>query len=290
MIIINKTKLIIPCTYQGGKQRLAKAIVDIIFEENDIDENTLFYDFCCGSGAITIELINKGINTENIIMLDASSWGKFWKEVGKGTFNLNKFERYINDIPKDKNLIQQHMQNLSKLNANVDEEYKYLLLQASSFGGKQIWKENDKWCNTSFRNYWLPTATSSRRSPVNPMMPMSDTLLQRIKNIQEQCEGLICLNEDIHNILNRNIKNENAIIYIDPPYKNTTKYGFNFNIEEFINELIKKVNIPIYISEEYEFSNNTICLSNGRSKGGISGERKKKANKEWLNIFNIALK
>jgi len=283
---INKNKLEIPCTYQGGKQRLAKDIVDIIFEKNDIDEDTLFYDFCCGSGAITIELINRGINTENIIMLDVSSWGKFWGEIGKGTFDLDRFKKYVNDIPNDKNLIQQHMKNLSKLNANVDEEYKYLLLQASSFGGKQIWKENDKWCNTSFRSYWLPTATSSRKSPVNPMMPMPNTLLQRIKSIQEQCEGIFCLNEDIHNVLNRNIRNENAIIYIDPPYKNTTKYGFNFDIEEFVDNLRKKINIPIYISEGYKFSGQTIKLSKGREKGGISGERKKKANEEWLNIFN----
>lgn len=286
MVTINKNQLTIPCTYQGGKQRLAKYIIDIIFERNTINKDTLFYDFCCGSGAITIELINRGINTENIIMLDISSWGKFWNEIGKGTFNLDRFEKYINNIPKDKSEIQKHMQDLSKLNANIDEEYIYLLLQASSFGGKQIWKQDNKWCNTSFRNYWLPTETSSRRSPVNPMMPMPDTLLQRIKNIQKHCEGLICLNEDIHNILNRNIKNKNAIIYIDPPYKNTTKYGFNFDIEKFIDELTKKINIPIYVSEGYEFSNQTIKLSKGREKGGISGERKKKANEEWLNIFN----
>lgn len=287
MVIINKNKLIIPCTYQGGKSRLSKQIVDTIFNNNLIDEDTLFYDLCCGSGAITIELINRGINTENIIMLDISSWGKFWSKVGKGTFDINRFERYINDIPKDKNLIQKFMNNLSKQNANIDEEYIYLLLQSSSFGGKQIWKQNDKWCNTSFRNYWLPTETSSRRSPVNPMMPMPCTLLERVKIILNKCEGLICLNENIYNILNRNIRNENTIIYIDPPYKNTTKYGFTFNINELNKELNKKVNIPIYISEGYKFSNNAIYLSNGRSKGGINGERKKKANEEWLNIFNI---
>ena len=35
-------KLTPPCSYQGGKQRLAKQIIDIIFERNKINENTKF--------------------------------------------------------------------------------------------------------------------------------------------------------------------------------------------------------------------------------------------------------
>ena len=65
-------KLSIPCAYQGGKQRLAKDIVDIIFNENNISEDTKFYDLCCGSGAISIELINRGIQPENITMISLS--------------------------------------------------------------------------------------------------------------------------------------------------------------------------------------------------------------------------
>ena len=63
-------KLVPPCSYQGGKQRLAKQIVDIIFEQNEINEDTKFYDLCCGSGAITLELINRVINTKNIKNVD----------------------------------------------------------------------------------------------------------------------------------------------------------------------------------------------------------------------------
>ena len=59
-----------PCTYQGGKQRLASQIVDCIFKNSVITEDTVFYDLCCGSGAITVELINRGISSKNIVMLD----------------------------------------------------------------------------------------------------------------------------------------------------------------------------------------------------------------------------
>lgn len=53
-------KLQVPCSYQGGKSRLVSKIVDIFFEENEINDDTHFYDLCCGSGAISIELINMG--------------------------------------------------------------------------------------------------------------------------------------------------------------------------------------------------------------------------------------
>lgn len=73
-------KLTIPCAYQGGKQRIAKDIVDIFFKENGINEETKFYDLCCGSGAISIELVNRGVNPSNIIMVDKSPWDYFGRK------------------------------------------------------------------------------------------------------------------------------------------------------------------------------------------------------------------
>lgn len=66
-----------PCAYQGGKQRISKDIVDIIFNKCYIDKNTKFFDLCCGSGAFSIELINRGILPENITMVDAGCFGAF---------------------------------------------------------------------------------------------------------------------------------------------------------------------------------------------------------------------
>ena len=54
----------------------------------------------------------------------------------------------------------------------------------------------------------------------------------------------------------------------------------------YISYIQKYENHKIYLSEGRKISDNAVCLSKGRNKGGISGERKKKANEEWLNIFN----
>lgn len=59
-----------PCSYQGGKQRVSKEIIDYIFETSMIYGNTKFFDLCCGSGVITLELISRGIKPQNITMLD----------------------------------------------------------------------------------------------------------------------------------------------------------------------------------------------------------------------------
>ena len=279
-------KLVPPCSYQGGKQRLAKKIVDIIFEQNEINEDTKFYDLCCGSGAITLELINRGIHPSNITMVDSGVYGTFWNSVANDEFDMNIFKQEIDKLPSvDK--IQSYLQRLSNLSVNKDLlEYHYLLLQSGSFGSKQIWVENDKWKNNSFRSYWTPTETSNRRSPVNPMMPMPNTLFDRVKNIVDYMAGSInAINLDISKIEWHFDKN--SIVYIDPPYKNTTGYGFNFDYEEFIVNNWAYVNI--YVSEGYKMDSveDAILLSKGRAKGSISGNVKKKPTEEWLNIFKL---
>ena len=284
-------KLEIPCSYQGGKQRLAKQIVDIFYEENNINDDTKFYDLCCGSGAVSLELINRGFNSNNITMVDNGCFGQFWQDIANDEFELNVFREEIDKLPSIEN-IQSYLKELS--NQQVDEDkmvYHYLLLQAGAFGSKQIWIENGKWKNNTFRNYWLPTATSNRKSPVNPMMPMPKTLYSRIENIVNQISGcIVASKEDVFDALYRldtewENGNKNVIIYIDPPYMNTTGYKDSFDIYELRRRI--KNHYPIYISEglEMEHTDQTYLLSKGRTKGNISGDVKKKPVEEWLNVF-----
>ncbi len=285
MVELNK-KLIPPCSYQGGKQRLAKQIVDIIFKQNEINEGTKFYDLCCGSGAITLELVNRGIHPNNITMVDKGVYGTFWNSVANDEFNLEVFKQEIDKLPSIES-IQKYLQELSNKEVDKDRvEYHYLLLQSGSFGSKQIWIEDNKWKNNSFRSYWLPTETSSRKSPVNPMMPMPNTLYGRVKDIVDYLGGSInAINSDISKIEWHFDKN--SIVYIDPPYKNALGYGSDFNYERFILNNRKYVNI--YVSEGYKMSSaeDSILLSKGRTKGNINGSIKKKPTEEWLNIFKL---
>lgn len=277
-------KLVPPCSYQGGKQRLANQIVDIIFEQNEINEDTKFFDLCCGSGAITLELINRGVNPSNITMVDASMWGRLWQSIANNEFELDMFKNEIDKLPEI-NEINKYLKQINKNNIKKDLDiYHFLLQQAGSFGSKYIDNIGDKWINATFRNYWTPTETSNRRSPVNPMMPMADTLFKRTKAIIDSIGGKI-------NAIHSKIENiewhfdDNSIVYIDPPYKNTSGYNHNFNYEDFIINNCAYVNI--YVSEGYKIYNaeDAVLLSKGRTKGNISGGVKKKPTEEWLNIY-----
>ena len=279
-------KLVSPCSYQGGKQRLAKQIVDIIFEQNKINKNTKFYDLCCGSGAITLELINRGIQPNNITMIDASMWGKFWNSIANEEFELDVFRNEINKLPEIEG-IQGYLKKINKNEVDYDLDiYHFLLQQAGSFGSKYIDIKEGKWINSSFRSYWMPTETSNRKSVVNPMMPMPSTLYDRVKNIVDYMSGnikaLYCKIEDIEWHFD-----EGDIVYIDPPYKNTSGYNFEFDYEQFLIDNWNYVNI--YVSEGYkiDWCTNAILLSKGRKKGNINGNIKKKQTEEWLNIYKI---
>ena len=283
----------IPCSYQGGKQRLAKQIVDIFYKENNINDDTNFFDLCCGSGAISLELINRGFNPNNITMIDNGCFGQFWQDIANGEFDLDIFKREIEKLPNLEN-IQSYLKKLSDLPVDEDKMvYHYLLLQAGAFGSKQIWIENNKWKNNTFRSYWLPTETSNRRSPVNPMMPMPNTLYNRVEAIVEQLSGsIIASRESVFDAVyrideERNKGNKNIIIYIDPPYANTTGYKETFDIYSLEGQIWSTS--PIYISEGYKMqgASESYLLSVGRTKGNISGEAKKKPTEEWLNRFNL---
>ena len=277
-----KAKLVPPCAYLGGKQRLASQIVDVILSDNPNHKDSHFYDLCCGSGAISIELINRGISPEQITMVDMSPWGLFWRDIGNGNFSCDVFNLLIENMPSNPEDIQAYVKQLYNQPPNdgllENAVYKFLILQSASFGSKPIWLNGDKWSSAFFRNYWTPTETSNRRSPVNPMMPMPKTLYQRVESISHEMRGITGICQNVYDLTIP----ENSIVYIDPPYKGTTGYGFDLDYVQFTNRQV----VPTYISEGYRFSEHAVLMSDSRRKGGVSGERKSE-NQEWLNKFNV---
>lgn len=274
------TKLRVPCSYQGGKQRVASELVDYLLEAAS-DESTVFYDLCCGSGAIAVELVNRGVDPQRIVMLDASSWGAFWFAIGTGEFKTEAFEELLAEVPRDKRQVKRYVEVLAAQPLTENEAEIYPILQACSFGGKQIWREGSRWENAYFRDYWEPTATSVRRSPANPMQPSVNELRRRVHALCVEMRGVTCLREDIFSFLNRPIPS-NSIVYVDPPYRGTTGYGFRFDVCEFMEEYFRINSAPVFVSEGVALTENAIRLKLSGAKGGISGARDGR-HQEWLS-------
>lgn len=282
----SNARLSVPCSYQGGKQRVAPQVVDHMLESARTDEETVYYDLCCGSGAVTVELLSRGIAPERIHMLDVSSWGVFWSSIGAGSYDLNRLKYYLDQVPSNKVDIHDFARGLAQEDASVDECYKYVLLQACSFGGKQIWRDGAIWRNAFFRRLWVPTPTSVRRSPANPMQPGPSELYSRVAMLVDAARGVSCSQKDIGSLLDDEIP-LNSVIYIDPPYDNTTNYGFNFDLGEVVSGLQSKGLQQIFVSEGGPISEDAIRLNFVGPKGGISGNRLKR-HQEWVSSFGCA--
>lgn len=288
--LCNRVLLKSPCTFQGAKTRIADTIVDYILSYLIEDRCNMFYDLCCGSGTISLELLKNGVSPESITMIDCSSFGGFWESVSNNSFDTNRFLRYIDSIPNDLSFVQGFLKKLSDRDVDEDEVYIYLLLQAGSFGSKQIGVKDGRYTNCSFRRYWLPTETSNRRSPVNPMMPLPYELYKRVYNIVSSLAGHI--NAKRVDLNTYRDFNEFSVCYIDPPYKGTTGYMYSLDYEGLIKYLVNDKFCTVILSETDGISNNlkdicksSICLSTGRNKGGISGNRTVSPYSEWIYIF-----
>lgn len=284
---LNKPETLrVPCCYQGGKQRIASQVVDHLMKHPLSKSNeTVYYDLCCGSGAVTIELLNRGVDPKKIVMVDQSSWGAFWKKVGAGTYNLEIIKQLLDKIPEDKKQIKAHVSAMAKQTIDSDEAYIYPILQACSFGGKQIWRDGNTWKNAFFRDYWEPTPTSKRRSPANPMQPSPSTLYRRIEAISKGAKGITCHQINVLDALDLIQKDGKAIVYIDPPYAGMTNYGFQLDIDHFVKLYLSQQEAPLFVSENRPLSKNAFRIDFGGAKGGISGNKPSKHD-EWLSIFD----
>ncbi len=271
-----------PCAYQGGKQRVAAQIADNLINAAS-GPNTKFYDLCCGSAAVSIELVNRGIDPSRIHLLDISSWGSFWEAIGSSTFSMDVFDRFLSALPSDKRALKAYVSALSKRPIGDNEAELYPILQACSFGGKQIWRSGDRWANAFFRDYWEPTATSIRRSPANPMQPSSIELRRRVHALVGGMKGVTCFHADIDTILSHPLP-ASSVVYVDPPYRNTTGYAYSFDVSSFIRRFQELNDAPLFISEGVPLNSEALKLSVGGAKGGISGTRIGR-HEEWLSLY-----
>lgn len=266
-----------PCSYQGAKVRIADKIIETINPSHDKS----FYDVCCGSGSVSLALINSGFPPQNITMIDSANWGEFWVSLFSDEFDIDVFREYIKRVPDDKELIQGYVKELSQ--TDDVSVYVYLILQSCSFGGKQLWSKNGVWKNNTFRSFWKPKPNSSRQYTVNPCMPMPDELLSRVEMLFDYFHSIKDKPAAFHSdILEIEIPH-NSIIYIDPPYENTTSYFDSFDYMGLANRLIDNGN-DVWVSEQKPLTTSVYIMDKKRTKGGVSGSSKR-SKQEWLSYF-----
>lgn len=273
--------------YQGSKKKISKKIIEIV-KQNFGTEKPI-YDIFGGGGAITAECLINGLDV-HYNDLDKTITDMFKKVV-------NEDRDYLKTLPVSRD---DFFKIREKKNKTIDDELKLL---ANSFGNGrktylyskeisdlkhnlviEIIKNHD-----TFSGYKKKTETyKNAYRPFDFGKESKNQVLQQLAQLQQlervqqlgQLEDLRVTNLDYKAFSNV----ENAILYLDPPYENTTIEGYSindFDSKAFYNWAYKMSKKNIVIISSYEISNERFeCVyefTNARStfQGGTNNKTEK---------------
>jgi len=259
-----------PVTYQGGKRRLAPAILDAIRP----DPAAPFSDLCCGGGAVALEAVRRGHPPALVTLVDAGPWGEVWRDVGAGRFPLATLRALLADLPSD-GRVPEHLRWLARQPVvAADRPAVFLVLQAGSWGGRPVGWDGERWRHRGFRG---PCGASC--PPVcakHPLLaPHPSAIFARISQLCEALVGARGLHADV-----LDARPAAGFAYLDPPYADTARYpAGTLNASAYAASL----SVPCWVSERAPLTPNAIALLN-RHPGGITGGHTAQRT-EWLSLF-----
>ena len=259
-----------PVSYQGGKRRQAPEIV----RHMALDSETPFVELCCGSGAVSLELISRGHNPAKITMVDAGPWGDVWRLVGAGEFDLRTLEEVgaaLLKMGKHSPAIPDTLAEMARLFPPTHRHgpYAFLFLQSGVFGRKAVGVRDGLWTRCNF------SAPGDLKHP--PLIPEPEVIVRRMQRICRRLDGVCGLRADVRSI---GVAAGSAV-YLDPPYAGTTGYGHDV---EAVALAVGWAPSPVYVSERVALSS-TARLLRERVASGLSGASSA-ISAEYLSLFN----
>lgn len=277
--------------YQGSKKKISRKIVEIVKE--NFGENYKVYDLLGGGGAIACEFLLQGFNV-------------VYNEKNKSVYEM--FKRSLTLTNEDiRKLIISRDEFLRIRDKEVKTVEDNLKLLINSFGDKcrtylygkdkadikynlaiEILEKEGTWTNYKQTETYKKAIETFKlkEKEQKEQLPRVQSLekLQQLGQLQ-QLETFNKSYKDFSHL-------ENTIIYLDPPYENTTGYhGETFEHKEFYNwayEMSKK-NIVLISSYEitdkrfecvYEFTTARSTMQSGISSNTSKIERLFMAKKD----------
>ena len=252
--------------YQGSKKKISKKIVEIIKQNFGTDKP--IYDIFGGGGAITAECLINGLEV-HYNDLDRTITDMFQKVVSEDRDYLKTLI-----ISRD-----EFLKIREKENKTIDDELKLLV---NSFGNNrknylyseefsdlkhnlaiEIIKNHD-----TFDGYKKTETYKNAYRPFDIGKEKKNQVLQQLERVQQlqqlrqlelaqRLEWPEATNLDYTEFSDI----ENAILYLDPPYENTTLNGYSidsFNSQAFYDWAYKMSKKNIVIISSYEISDERV--------------------------------
>ena len=266
--------------YQGSKKKISKKIVEII-KQNFGTEKPI-YDIFCGGGAITAECMLNGLEV-HYNDLDETVTSMFQKVVSEDRDYLKTLL-----VSRD-----EFLKIREKENKTVDDNLKLLV---NSFGNNRksyLYSEefSDLKHNLAAEIVKIHNVFSGYRK-TETYLKAKIAFKERLQRLQqlEQLEQLQQLQRlERPESTNLDYKEfsevEGAILYLDPPYENTTLKGYSidgFNSQSFYDWAYEMSKKNIVLISSYEISDSRFeCVyefKNARStfQGGTSNNKTEK--------------
>ena len=264
--------------YQGSKKKISKKIVEIIKQNFGTDKPV--YDIFGGGGAITAECVLNGLDV-HYNDLDETATSMFQKVVSEDRDYLKTLlvsrEEFFKIREKENKTVDDNLKLLVNSFGNNRKDYLYSeeMSDVKYNLAIEIIKNHDTFDEYKKTETYLKAINAFKNQPYKKRKLQ---ILQQLQPLQ-QFERLQRLGRpEATNLDYKAFSDiENSILYLDPPYQNTSLKGYSineFNSQSFYDwayEMSKKniVLISSYeISDErfecvYEFKNARSTLQGG---------------------------
>lgn len=183
-----------PVKYQGSKQRYATKIAAQLYKFGADWYSLPFYECCCGSAAVSL------FTGRYVTLIDMGPWGVFWDNFQDNKEDCLKF--LLSLEPTYKQWIRKAAVSPIPLNS-VEYAVTFLALQREAFNGKPVEQGS---------GYWRYPGFGQRVSFNKVKEAMEHAFRVRIKNVLRSNINYFTIPEE-------------ANVYMDPDYGDTTGYG-----------------------------------------------------------------
>tara|TARA_Y100000052_G_scaffold1262_1_gene1027 strand:- start:956 stop:1798 length:843 start_codon:yes stop_codon:yes gene_type:complete len=277
MSINTKKRLVPVCGYKGGKRRWSRQIADHLLSCSAEP----VYDVGAGSGAVSLSLIEAGLQPNNLIMIDSGPWGEFWKSGVTGELDTDLIERMLlHDRPEDPRQVREWVMN------EVAQTYSpesFLILQAASYGSIPVWHDGQSWIRGdagrsrgySARGYWEPGPNSPETKP-RPTIFTPEKIIDRLHAALDALHGCTVLHQCAESV-----EFSPGVVYVDPPYVGTSGYQSHMDVQH----IRQRTTGPFFCSEQsVQGSPDKVHVLGPRKRGALRGVQKRQKDElllEW---------
>jgi len=231
------TALAPACSYMGGKSRVARRVANLILARRP----GTVHDLCCGSGAVSLEVVARGFDPRRLVMVEAGPWADYWAAVADGTLNLDLLRDLLGARwPGTVAAAVSYLQDEVTAMARTPEVF--LVLQAFAWSGFPAWYDEaaGRW---RVRSQFYKCR--DRRSNLNG--PRRARVLEAVGQHVRRMKGARVVRVDVADLgAWLDPEDPDPVYYLDPPYEGTEGYGWSLDVDEFVSRAPR----PLLVSEQ----------------------------------------